>query len=677
MLKTNIAQLAIHHPQHQGVLKVFISSNDKQSGQILIMAGINAEIEGGKEIIKKIINEIKYNYFNIPSDDIENILESTLQKTNFLISQIVKEQRENWLEKLNMVIIALKHPEIHFAKVGQMRAFLIGPKSIADIAGDNILSNAVNPIKTFENILSGEVPDKQAVIFLSETVLDYISQEKIKKTINENKAKQAIKELEKLLKSAPHHIAFSSILLKNEDDEEKIIKEETKTEAKPKITKPQQEKEFSNLTETKPGNKKKNKPQKSLKEEALKIIESTKEDALIDIPERKKKLHRSSLANSKLSRSFQKFSNLSLLNKILIILIVVITVVLIMNMSEKEKLIVEEKKQDQFSLLIGQIEQKQGQAEITAINDTVAARNILLELKSLIQELPTKTAEQSALKQELLETSDRNIILTYNINIIDNPRLLSDFAELNKDADLQQIILKDSQLYTVNSKNNAVYTLNPADSKPLDFMATSQDTAVISQILGDLNNELFFFEENQGMAKLDLKTKKITNFKLDYQLTAQPAAATLYQNKLYFTLPSENKIIKLRKTLTSFANSSSWLSDSSVNLANAVDMAIDGNIWILKSNGKILKLFKGKNEEFNFSVEPALTETTSFYTGLEIANIYLIDKGTKRVLVLDKAGNLKQQFMSDMFDDLKDVIADEDRAEIYVLNGTKVYVLKM
>lgn len=118
---------------------------------------------------------------------------------------------------------------------------------------------------------------------------------------------------------------------------------------------------------------------------------------------------------------------------------------------------------------------------------------------------------------------------------------------------------------------------------------------------------------------------------------------------------------KLQNPVTSFTDNS---------LSQAIDIAIDGNVYVLTSSG-IQKFTAGKPAAFTmpFTFEP-FSGNGRLYTQVNWQYLYLLDMGKNRILIIDKKGNLVKTLTSAQFTNLKDFAVDETQRIIYLLNGS-------
>lgn len=103
-------------------------------------------------------------------------------------------------------------------------------------------------------------------------------------------------------------------------------------------------------------------------------------------------------------------------------------------------------------------------------------------------------------------------------------------------------------------------------------------------------------------------------------------------------------------------------------LKSAESLAIDGAVYVLTGTG-INKYQNGKLAEFKwpFLIKP-FSGKGKIYTEKDFTNIYVLDIGNNRILIMDKKGNLTSTLQSDQFTKMADFQVDEKNKVIYMLN---------
>jgi hypothetical protein len=113
-------------------------------------------------------------------------------------------------------------------------------------------------------------------------------------------------------------------------------------------------------------------------------------------------------------------------------------------------------------------------------------------------------------------------------------------------------------------------------------------------------------------------------------------------------------------------------------LETTLDMAIDGNIYLLYTDGTILKFLGGEPQPFDVTGLPgdlgqavALAVDPAGSSGA----VYVADRGNKRIVVLEADGSFRGQLRADgHFDALETLAVDEAARRLYVVSEGQLYV---
>lgn len=148
-----------------------------------------------------------------------------------------------------------------------------------------------------------------------------------------------------------------------------------------------------------------------------------------------------------------------------------------------------------------------------------------------------------------------------------------------------------------------------------------------------------------------------------------------YLSNLY-VLDTKDGIVKFVPSGSSYSKSS-YLT-TNVDLSNAKDIALDTSVWVLFSDGTIQKFLRGKPESFSVTgLDTAFKNPSKIYTDTDSKNLYILDKGNGRIVVLDKNGAYTSQYQAGI---LKNAVAfdiQEKDKIIYVLANNKAYKFPM
>ena len=162
-----------------------------------------------------------------------------------------------------------------------------------------------------------------------------------------------------------------------------------------------------------------------------------------------------------------------------------------------------------------------------------------------------------------------------------------------------------------------------------------------------------------------------------------PVAFDNYNNNFYVLDPGANEIHKYQATAGGYEVApSSYVSTSAdVDLSSAIDMAIDGDIFVLMSDGTVLRLRGGQREAFEISgLDGTSLKATRIFTEVDTNSLYLIDSANKRIVEIDKreesAGEFVRQFKyagsDDFFADIRSIWVSEIDGKLIVLGRDSV-----
>lgn len=161
--------------------------------------------------------------------------------------------------------------------------------------------------------------------------------------------------------------------------------------------------------------------------------------------------------------------------------------------------------------------------------------------------------------------------------------------------------------------------------------------------------------------------------------------AATYSGNLYLLAPTRNQIYRYVPSATGYTLPANnyFAANAGQDLAGAVDMAIDGDIWVLKPDGVVLRFRGGAPSPFAVSgLDGALANPNGLFTALNANSLYLADNGNARVLQFDKTGKFQRQFKpaaqdANTFGALQSLFVDELKRRLYLLSGNTAYMANL
>jgi hypothetical protein len=218
----------------------------------------------------------------------------------------------------------------------------------------------------------------------------------------------------------------------------------------------------------------------------------------------------------------------------------------------------------------------------------------------------------------------------------------------------QLVVASGNNLYSINAATKNIDAITDAGNA---IRTISIDDGDVFALMGD--NSI-----------LRYRGQKFE--KTDFSISFTPADFAVYDN-LYLLNQNENQIYKAKKAGSKFSEAQIWLKTNSP-LNGPTSLSIDGNIFVVDSNNKIYKFYGGKMENFmDTIIEPKPQKIDKILTGANINYLYVFDRASKRIVVLDKEGELQKQYVFESLDDITDFAVNEKTKTVYLLSGSKIY----
>jgi hypothetical protein len=217
--------------------------------------------------------------------------------------------------------------------------------------------------------------------------------------------------------------------------------------------------------------------------------------------------------------------------------------------------------------------------------------------------------------------------------------------------------------------NNQKVTIANADENNISI----QDLTIFernnnSPLVLTTNNELYQFNQ----ANLELE-------KSSANLFDDTTRIKTYNSNVYTLNPTDDQIYKFTQISTNkFNRGTGWLK-SDTDLSTATDLFIDGSIYVLQADGSIKKFLSGREKEFGkpFTIEPAVTQATSFVYGNKSNQFYILEPSTKRIIVLNDEGGFVYQYqLPEKITELTDIGYNEATGSLIIYADKLVYELK-
>jgi hypothetical protein len=619
-----------------------------------------AALESCEQICLSLAGSLKRSYKKPLS---EASFENAVAEVNEELGKLVSMGQTNWVEKLNAIIAVKEDTNLHIATTGKVSAYLFRNSEYTDISTSG---NSTHPLKTFENFATGKIRLNDVVILSTNQLFNHLSMDRLKNILLEDAFLPASQKIIEIIKSnAGPEAAFASLLIlqahPGETPEEEIDLENYIIET-PKASVNFFKNALLFLKQTFAMAKSKRKPATELPKikltDRLKRLGDSTKDAL-------NKSHGAigrTLSAGRRSISFGAFGEYSPWKKFLLVSVFLLFAAGVFNIYAATRTKQTKSTQETIANQLKDANQILENIDTLILyKDQQGAQTALEQVQSKIPQ--NENGLNSANKQLLNQTKDR---LKQLESKIEKQTEISAVNIGNLGADSKLLKLGN---YLATQVGSSIISFNLSSGAIQDGNLMSSESIISASYLKDQSALVY---NGSALLLWDFEKKIFSQpFTLNVPQKENFAGMKYYQtnSRVYII---DKALSQITSFLTSPNISKPIAAVKNPSLAKALDIAIDSNIYVLTEEN-IFKFQSGKQAAFSF---PFMIKKFSgqgkIYTEKDWNNIYVLDIGNNRVIILDKKGNLVSTLTNREFSKLKDFYVDEPSKTIYLLNDSSL-----
>lgn len=261
---------------------------------------------------------------------------------------------------------------------------------------------------------------------------------------------------------------------------------------------------------------------------------------------------------------------------------------------------------------------------------------------------------------------------------------------------LSRVVVSGESVFVMDKGPNEVYrftrsslgdTVTPASDKPIIRKGDPAGDKTVGDLLDmtwieaatanqrsmlyvlDATGALLAYDEVYGQKVLQIDRTK--------WVSAQLMAG--YNGNLYMADSGADQIWRYGPTANGYeGEAAGWFqAGKQPDMADVVGLAIDGRIWLLYSDGRLLKFLSGEQQPFAWSELPnPLNAPTALAVSQEGDRLYVADPGNARIIEATKDGKFLRQFKAregDVLRNVRHLYLDEAKGFFYILTGDQLY----
>ena len=381
----------------------------------------------------------------------------------------------------------------------------------------------------------------------------------------------------------------------------------------------------------------------------------------------------------------------TVLRNIAIAIPLIVALVVVVSYLQKGRL-----REAEYTQLVQTAQSKFQQSQAV---DPAAAHGLMREADSLLaqaEEIKSGQPEIVEMRTRMAEASD-TIGKVQRLYYLPQLRQYTD-----EGTNLKSLIVQGLELYILDTGTDRIYhhrldetgeTLMPDDESVL---LVSRGQVVEDVAVGELLDAVWMpvGGNRQTSDLVIMNSTALLEYNPNWGLATTaiagreslvlPVAASSFFGNLYVLDPQGNRLWRYLPTTDGYnaAPESYFPPEQLIDLSTAVDMAIDGSIYVLFKDGRINKFTSGQQVEFSLSgLDIPLNNPVSIFTAPdeEVQHVYVADAGNQRIVQFNKDGSFVRQFKprpeeAVTFANLQDLFVDELSGRLSVLDSNNLYM---
>lgn len=631
-------------------------------GNIQGGAEVNADDIDVGYVLNLVASLAKREYYSNQDASPKDAFSGALKKINGVVEEFFKNKET----KINIGIFAIAGDQIHISKLGKFKILLARDGKNIDILNNIQLFNKETiEEKEFSNIISGKIIEGDRLLAFYPSRSTTAREKSIKDTFLKSSQDEFTAQLTTIKEQKPEFACAALHIDITKGTE--ILKADKQARPQPKELKDKStEVEIAGsltpavqLATTDP--KKNNElPEKESAPVAQTVAKLAPEPA---IP----KIIPSEFARSKrelaVSKHFRRFKNMNISPKARVYLMGGVAVIILLTIFSLKSFVFIDAATRQINAVIteAQANLKLAQEKLDQ-SDFIGARGLLVSSLASISQSESVNGPSD-------KSDDAKNQLMLALDSMDNAvdSTLSVVADIPVDSGAAKFVTlagNDFFVYLEGKDANSIIKIGADGS-------TTNTTAV-----KDISPSAIF-SSDAYVALVDAGAKKLTSLSISKSTLISKSFSSdnlvnleIYQDNLYGL--TATGIIKITDGALGKTDVQPWLTGDTALAGGASLIAVDGDIYVLSSDGLLTKYYKGKKvSDVKTVVSP--DSDSMLLTTTDSSNLYLVNKTTGRIYVFNKTtGTVSKTLKINSAQSISGAALSAD-GTIYILSGNKIW----
>lgn len=621
--------------------------NEKIS--LFLVMSIGSTQVPGAEIGKEAFQLLQDHFLDDLTGDPYDRFENALREINIMIQEKEEGLGVKFVPNMHVICGVIQKDALYLSQRGDAQGYLVRKRHVSSITEG--LYDEKNTDDLFQNIASGALEVGDSVILTTGHLVQFVTPNDLSKIFSEQALNEAMRELSDLLggdldeqmavlsfeileKAETEFVAsaISDGADDEEDGEERALREDREEEMAEK---------------------------KRVRRERLNQSVSALRGWLT---------HEERWAWVRDVKSWPRKKLLTVIGALAAVLIVGVLVLSLFTGQQKQL--------DEMNSKLALAEENVTQADTRGAFDKTEAAMLLDEAESLAVEVLNSGLLGGQASQLLDKIDQQREYLDNVVYVDDEVTLVTDFSSLVGTDSIVDVEQYNDRIVVFTSDEAYQVMLGEAQAPSgID----SAERVVSASYFGDRGNIVMLTASGRIMEYTDGNSQFADNSDGAW---VNGIDVSTYSSKIYVLDPAGNQIWKYQRGTSAYGSGVSYLAEGA-DVSKGVSLAVDGNVWVLNSDGTISRFLSGDVIDFNVKDAPLvpIDGAVQIYTELEITQLYVLDSANSRILVYNKSSKTddltysQQYVFSDLRGKLVDMYVDKDRDVIMFVTDQALYEL--
>ncbi|KKQ97997.1 MAG: hypothetical protein UT24_C0005G0015 [Candidatus Woesebacteria bacterium GW2011_GWB1_39_12] len=277
-----------------------------------------------------------------------------------------------------------------------------------------------------------------------------------------------------------------------------------------------------------------------------------------------------------------------------------------------------------------------------------------------------KEEEVAELKKKI-EEGGRKILGEHT----QEPLTFVDLGLLSQGFDGDSLVFSDGKVFVFDKEGKRIVSVE-IKSKRAEVIAGTNLLGKAEAIA--VYSDRVFTITPEGIFEIFENSKKVIEAEWDGEILAYS-----YAGNFYVLEKSGSVIWRYAGSENGFSARRNWLTESVVvDLTDAKQIVINGSIWVLKDDGEVVKLTLGNLQAFGLkNVAPDVDKADAIFVSEETEDFYVLESDGGRVVVVNKDGEYKAQYLSDQIKNARSLVVSEEEKKLILLTGNKLFSIDL